>query len=91
MNGFKWVIGQLQASSLYGFFVIMLIAIKHYKHQKIIYMGWIIAFILVLSQVTAGAFIIFSRQNLYIALAHSLFIACFFGVMCYLLLLTSKE
>ena len=72
-------------------FVIMLIAIKHYKHQKIIYMGWIIAFILVLSQVTAGAFIIFSRQNLYIALAHSLFIACFFGVMCYLLLLTSRS
>ena len=27
-------------------FFTMLIAIKHYKHQKIIYMGWIIAFIL---------------------------------------------
>lgn len=72
-------------------FMIMMIAIKHYKHQKIIYSGWIIAFILVLLQVSAGALIIFSRQNLYIALAHSLFIACFFGVMCYLLLLTSRS
>ncbi|AOH54155.1 heme A synthase [Peribacillus muralis] len=67
------------------------IAHKHYKNQKVIYGGWIAAFILVLLQVIAGAFIIFSRQNLYIALSHALFIACFFGVMSYLMLLTSRS
>lgn len=67
------------------------LAIKHYKHQKVLYWGWITAFILVFLQVLAGAFIIFSRQNLFIALSHALFIACFFGVMSYLLLLTSRS
>ncbi|WP_081092553.1 MULTISPECIES: heme A synthase [Peribacillus] len=67
------------------------IAHKYYKNQKVIYGGWIAAFILVFLQVTAGAFIIFSRQNLYIALSHALFIACFFGVMSYLMLLTSRS
>ncbi|MGG0285174.1 heme A synthase [Peribacillus butanolivorans] len=70
---------------------VSLIAHKYYKHQKVIYGGWIAAFILVFLQVTAGAFIIFSRLNLYIALAHALFIACFFGVMSYLMLLTSRS
>ena len=69
----------------------MIIAIKHYKHQQVIYGGWISAFLLVFLQVAAGALVIFSRQNLYIALAHSLFIACFFGVMSYLVLLTSRS
>ncbi|MFJ7638730.1 COX15/CtaA family protein [Peribacillus sp. NPDC097264] len=67
------------------------LAHKHYKHQRVIYGGWNAAFILVFLQVTAGAFIIFSKQNLYIALAHALFIACFFGVMSYLLLLTTRS
>jgi cytochrome c oxidase assembly protein subunit 15 len=67
------------------------IAKKHYKNQKVLYGGWMAAFILVFLQVTAGAFIIFSRQNLYIALTHALFIACFFGVMSYLMLLTSRS
>lgn len=93
-NLYEWI--QMGHRTLAGLillwvFVTMIIAIRHYKHQKIIYIGWTIAFILVLLQVTAGAFIILSRQNLYIALAHSLFIACFFGVLCYLLLLTSRS
>ena len=79
MNGFKWDIAHLQDLFFLWVTFAMIIAFTHYKHQKVIYFGWMIAFILVLLQVTAGAFIIFSRQNLYIALAHSLFIACFFG------------
>jgi cytochrome c oxidase assembly protein subunit 15 len=93
-NLYEWIqMGHRAVAGLIFLWVtlVTMIAIRHYKHQKVIYIGWIVAFILVLLQVTAGAFIIFSRQNLYIALAHSLFIACFFGVMCYLILLTSRS
>lgn len=67
------------------------IAVKHYKHQKVVYWGWITSFILVLLQVLAGALIILTRLNLYIALAHALFISCLFGVLTYLFLLASRS
>ena len=67
------------------------IAVKHYKHQKVVFGGWIAALILVSLQVVSGAIIIFSRLNLYIALAHALFISCLFGVLSYLLLLASRS
>ncbi|WP_163101369.1 COX15/CtaA family protein [Peribacillus alkalitolerans] len=65
--------------------------LKHYKHQKVVYWGWIISFILVSLQVIAGGLIIVSRLNLYIALSHALFISLFFGVLSYLLLLTTRS
>mgnify|MGYP003499841769 FL=1 len=67
------------------------IAIKHYKHQKVIYGGWIAALVLISLQVISGAIIIFTRLNLYVALAHALFISCLFGVLSYLLLLASRS
>lgn len=67
------------------------LAIVNYKHQKVIYWGWIISFILVSLQVAAGAFVVLSRANLYIALAHAFFIACLFGVLSYFILLTSRS
>lgn len=70
---------------------IAFLAIKNYKHQKVIFWGWIISFILVSLQVIAGALIIFTKLNLYIALAHAFFISCLFGVLCYFLLLTSRS
>ncbi len=70
---------------------ITIMVIKQYKHQKVIYWGWIIAFILVTLQVIAGGLIIISGLNLYIALAHALFISCLFGVLSYFLLLTSRS
>lgn len=70
---------------------ITLLAIRNYKHQKIIYWGWIISFIFVSLQVVAGALIVVSKLNLYIALAHAFFISCLFGVLCYFLLLTSRS
>lgn len=68
-----------------------IIAMKNHKHQKVLYWGWISSLVLVFLQVTAGALIIFSRLNLFIALGHALFISCFFGVMSYLLLLASRS
>lgn len=67
------------------------IAIKHYKHQKVICGGWIAALVLISLQVISGAIIIFTRLNLYVALAHALFISCLFGVLSYLLLLASRS
>lgn len=67
------------------------IAIKHYKHQKVVYGGWIAAFILITLQVTSGALVVFSRLNLYIALAHALFVSSLFGVLSYLLLLANRS
>lgn len=93
-NIYEWIqMGHRAIAGVIFFWVsyATFLAHKHYKHQKVIYGGWNAAFILVFLQVTAGAFIIFSRQNLYIALAHALFIACFFGVMSYLLLLTTRS
>lgn len=93
-NLYEWI--QMGHRTLAGLLFLwvtfaMIIAITHYKHQKVVYIGWITAFILVSLQVIAGAFIIFSKQNLYIGLAHSLFITCFFGMMCYLILLASRS
>lgn len=93
-NMYEWV--QMGHRALAGIIFLWVaystfIAIRNYRHQKVLYWGWISSFILVLLQVIAGAFVIFSRLNLYIALAHALFIACFIGVMSYLLLLSSRS
>ena len=70
---------------------ITFLAIKYYKHQKVIYWGWIISFILVLFQVFAGGLVIITRLNLLIALSHAFFITCLFGVLSYFMLLTSRS
>ncbi len=67
------------------------LAIKHYKYQKVIYIGWIIAFILASLQVIAGALMIYSQLNLYIALFHAFFISCLFGLLSYFILLVSRN
>ncbi|HZG71524.1 MAG TPA: hypothetical protein VEY51_08290, partial [Chondromyces sp.] len=61
------------------------------KHQKVIYWGWIIAFVLVFLQVLAGALVVMTKLNIYIALAHALFISCLFGLLCYFILLISRS
>ncbi len=93
-NIFEWV--QMGHRFLAGIIFIwiayiMILAIKHYKEQKVIYWGSIIAFILVTLQVVAGGLVVLSMLNLYIALAHALFISCLFGLLSYFLLLTSRS
>jgi heme a synthase len=93
-NLYEWVqMGHRAAAGLifvwigYG----MYLAIKNYKSQKVIYWGWIVSFILVSLQVMTGMLIIFTRLNLYVALAHAFFISCLFGVLSYLILLASRS
>lgn len=66
-------------------------AVRHYHSSKAIYYGMISSLILVSLQVGTGAFIIFTKLNLYIALLHAFFISCLFGVLSYLLLLASRS
>ncbi|MEH7882915.1 heme A synthase [Bacillus sp. JJ1609] len=93
-NIYEWV--QMGHRAAAGFIFIWIayvtyLAIKNYKDQKVLYWGWIISFILVSLQVTAGALIIFTRLNLYIALAHAFFISVLFGVFSYFILLVSRS
>ncbi len=66
-------------------------AVKHYKGQPIILWGWIISSILVTLQVISGAIIVFTNLNLFVSLAHALFISCLFGVLSYLILVASRS
>lgn len=93
-NMHEWVqMGHRAAAGIIFIWIayITYLAVKHYKDQKVIYWGWIISFALVTLQVIAGALIIFTRLNLYIALAHAFFISCLFGVLSYFILLTSRS
>lgn len=93
-NLYEWVqMGHRMAAGLIFFWIayITYMAIKNYKEQRVIYWGWIIAFLLVSLQVAAGALIVFTRLNLYIALAHAFFISCLFGVLSYLILLLTRS
>ncbi|WP_053362043.1 heme A synthase [Bacillus sp. FJAT-27251] len=93
-NMYEWVqMGHRGAAGLIFIWIsyVTILAVRHYKHQKVIYWAWIISFILVSLQVIAGALVIFTRLNLYIALAHAFFISCLFGVLSYMILLLSRN
>lgn len=68
-----------------------MLAIKHYKHQRVIYYGWIIAFLLVSLQVASGAVVVATKLNIYVALAHALFISLLFGLLSYFILLVTRS
>jgi len=66
-------------------------AIKNYKNQRVLFYGWILALLLVSLQVISGAMIIFTKLNLYVALAHAVFISCLFGLLSYFILLATRS
>ncbi|AEH48724.1 heme A synthase [Parageobacillus thermoglucosidasius] len=66
-------------------------AAKQYRQQAAIYWSWMISLILVMLQIVTGAMIVFTNLNLYIALAHALFISCLFGVLSYLTMLAFRS
>jgi heme a synthase len=93
-NLYEWVqMGHRAAAGLIFLWIgyITIFAIRHYKNQKVLYWGWIISFILVSLQVIAGALIIYTKLNLYIALLHAFFITCLFGMLSYFILLYSRS
>ena len=93
-NLYEWVqMGHRIAAGIIFIWIlyVMVLAINNYRNIKIVYWGWIISFCLVTLQVIAGAFIIFTRGNLFIALSHALLIACLFGMLSYFTLLTFRS
>lgn len=66
-------------------------AIKNYKQQRVIYWGWITAFIIVLLQATTGMLVVLTKLNLAVALLHSLLISLLFGLLCYMILMVSRS
>lgn len=93
-NIYEWVqMGHRAAAGVIFLWVAYLtwLAAKEYKHEKVLYWGWIISLVLVTLQVIAGALVIFTRLNLYIALSHAFFITCLFGMFSYFLLLVYRS
>lgn len=64
---------------------------KHYRESRIMYWGWLITLTLIILQVVFGALIIFTDLNLGIALIHALVITCYFGMLSYFILLSSRS
>lgn len=91
---YQWVqMGHRLAAGLLFLWVVFLLfkIIRTYKHSKVMYIGWWIAFGLILLQVFLGALIIFTKLNLLVALLHAFVISCFFGLLSYFLLLSSRS
>ncbi|MCM3742262.1 heme A synthase [Oceanobacillus luteolus] len=83
---------RLSAAILVIWTILLFIKIvKNYKKSTVMVGGWSIALSLILLQVLSGALIIFTMLNLFIALAHALFISCFFGMLSYFILLANRS
>ena len=94
VNQYEWIqMGHRLAAGLLFLWVVYItyIAIKHYKNQKVLYWGWIIACIIITCQVISGALVVLTSLNIYIALAHAFFISCFFGVLSYFIMLITRN
>lgn len=70
------------------FFVKMM---KNYRNCRVMFWGWITTLSLIVLQVFFGAMIIFTMLNLGIALLHALVISCYFGMLSYFILLSTRS
>lgn len=83
---------RLAAGILFIWTILFFIKIaKHYRNNQVMYIGWLISLILMTAQVVFGALVIFTKLNLGVALLHALFITCFFGMLSYFMLLSSRS
>jgi cytochrome c oxidase assembly protein subunit 15 len=64
---------------------------KNYRGNKVMFWGWTITLSLIILQVTFGALIIFTMLNLGIALFHAFFISCYFGMLSYFIMLSTRS
>lgn len=65
--------------------------IKNYRHNHVMLWGWTTTLILIALQVFFGAMIIFTSLNLGVSLLHALVISCYFSVLCYFVLLSTRS
>lgn len=93
-NFYQWIqMGhRLLAGILFIWTILFFIKVyKQYAHSRVMYWGWVVTVILLALQVVFGAFIIFTKLNLWIALLHALFITCYFGMLSYFVLLSYRS
>ncbi|MGI2327327.1 COX15/CtaA family protein [Planococcus sp. YIM B11945] len=93
-NMYEWVqMGHRTAAGLIVLWLgyILWHAYKQYRDQRVIFRGWLTAFVLVLLQATTGMLVVLTKLNLAIALLHSLLISLLFGLLCYMVLLVSRS
>jgi len=65
--------------------------LKQYQSSRVMYWGAVSLAVFISFQVLFGALIIFTSLNLGITLLHALFISCYFGVLSYFILLSSRS
>jgi len=93
-NFHQWVqMGhRLAAGILFIWTIVFFIKIvRHYRQNKVMFWGWSTTLLLITLQVIFGALVIFTELNLGIALMHALFITCYFGMLSYFILLSSRS
>lgn len=71
--------------------IIFIHVLRNYSESRILRTGWMIAFTLLVLQVITGMLSVFTQVNIFIALMHALFITLLFGVLCYFIILLSRN
>ncbi|MFC5712298.1 heme A synthase [Thalassorhabdus alkalitolerans] len=71
--------------------ILMILAIKHYSGSKAILWSSILAFILVIGQITAGVSILFADSYLTPALFHAMIISLLFTVLSYMVMISTRK
>ncbi|GGJ86991.1 heme A synthase [Lentibacillus kapialis] len=83
---------RLAAGLLFIWTVILTIKmIKRYGEHRVMNWGWITTVLLIALQAFFGAMIIFTMLNLWIALMHAFVISCYFAMLSYFVLLSSRS
>ncbi|SDQ63862.1 cytochrome c oxidase assembly protein subunit 15 [Virgibacillus subterraneus] len=83
---------RLAASLLFIWTVVLFIKImKNYRTNRVMYWGWITTVSLISLQVFFGAMIVFTMLNLGIALLHAFVISCYFAMLSYFILLSTRS
>jgi len=93
-NLYEWVqMGHRTAAAMIFIWISVIAwhSFKHYKDQRVLFYGWMIAFVIVSLQVMSGMIVVLTKLNLYFALLHSLLITLLFGLLCYMILLLSRS
>jgi Uncharacterized protein required for cytochrome oxidase assembly len=71
--------------------LILIHVLRKYSDSPLIKKCWITAFVLLILQVITGMLSVFTMVNIFIALFHALFITLLFGVLCYFIMLLSRN
>lgn len=90
----EWIqMGHRAAAGLIVVWIIYvaILSFRKYKHQPVIYKGWMICAGLVLLQGTTGALVVLTKLNIFVSLLHALIISCLFGVLSYLFMLVTRN